>query len=271
MKYYVVSDIHGFYTETINALSDKGFFSDKEKHKLIVCGDMMDRGKEALKMQEFMLDLAARDELIFIRGNHEDLLPLMLDEIEQSYNEGTVGVKQRHIHNGTYDTAAQLAGCEPDISLLLKTPEFLEKVRESPYYTKLIPQSIDYFETANYIFVHGWIPSKKTEYFGTYYEYDPEWRHASADEWARARWDNGMKLAEEWNVTEQGKTIVCGHWHTSFGHSIYRGKGSEYEEDAIFEPYESDGIIAIDACTAHSGLVNCLVIEDDSLPAISYP
>ena len=60
----------------------------------------------------------------------------------------------------------------------------------------------------------------------------------------------------------QRKTIVCGHWHTSYGHSKYEHKGTEFGEDADFSPYYGPGIIAIDACTAFSGKVNCLVIED---------
>ena len=36
MRYYVVSDVHGYYTPLIEALTDKGFFEDKEPRKLIV-------------------------------------------------------------------------------------------------------------------------------------------------------------------------------------------------------------------------------------------
>lgn len=263
MKYYVVSDVHGFYTQTVQALTDKGFFDDKDEHKLIVCGDMMDRGGEALKMQEFMLDLAERDQLIFIKGNHEELMLLMLDEMEVAFKEGRPGIKQRHVHNGTIDTAMQLAGYSTLVKALRNTPDVIEKVKSSVYYSKLIPGSIDYLETKNYIFVHGWIPCKETIGVDTYFEYDPDWRSATSEQWFKARWKNGMKLAEEWGITEPGKTIVCGHYHTSFGHSVYRNRGSEYMDDAVFEPYVSEGIIAIDACTAHSGLVNCIVIEDE--------
>ena len=49
MRYYVVSDIHGFYTELERALRDNGFFDDNEPNKLILCGDALDRGKEAQK------------------------------------------------------------------------------------------------------------------------------------------------------------------------------------------------------------------------------
>jgi hypothetical protein len=38
---------------------------------------------------------------------------------------------------------------------------------------------------------------------------------------------------------------------------------SEFEEDAIWDPYYANGIIAIDGCTAHTGKVNVLVLEDE--------
>ena len=64
------------------------------------------------------------------------------------------------------------------------------------------------------------------------------------------------------HVTEDGKTIVCGHWHASYGHSVMEGKGSEFGPDADFSPFYGQGVIALDACTAVSGFVNCIVIED---------
>ena len=57
MKYYVVADVHGFFSELKLALTEKGFFNDKEPHKLIMCGDLLDRGTEALEVQSFILDL----------------------------------------------------------------------------------------------------------------------------------------------------------------------------------------------------------------------
>ena len=34
MKYYVVADVHGFFDELKFALTEKGFFTDTEQHKL---------------------------------------------------------------------------------------------------------------------------------------------------------------------------------------------------------------------------------------------
>ena len=78
----------------------------------------------------------------------------------------------------------------------------------------------------------------------------------------KARWYNGMAAAAQ-GVTEEGKTILCGHWNTSYGHSCLEGKGSEFGADADFSPYYGSGIIALDACTGHSGIVNCVVLEDE--------
>ena len=67
MKYYVVADPHGYYTYLHTALMEAGFFRETEPYKLVVCGDLLDRGEEARKMVEFMEALMAEDELIYIR------------------------------------------------------------------------------------------------------------------------------------------------------------------------------------------------------------
>lgn len=63
-------------------------------------------------------------------------------------------------------------------------------------------------------------------------------------------------------ATLEDKTIVCGHWHASYGHSRIEERGSEFGPDADFTPYIAPGIIAMDACTAQSGFVNCVVIDE---------
>lgn len=74
MRYYVVADPHGFFTELKTTLEEKEFFTDDQPHKLIICGDLFDRGAEARELQAFILDLMEQGEVILIRGNHEDLL-----------------------------------------------------------------------------------------------------------------------------------------------------------------------------------------------------
>ena len=54
MRYYVVSDVHGYYTQMKSALKKAGFFSDDAPHKLIMLGDIFDRGHETKQIQQFV-------------------------------------------------------------------------------------------------------------------------------------------------------------------------------------------------------------------------
>ena len=257
MKYYVVADVHGFFDAFQTALAEQGFFSDPEPHKLIVCGDLFDRGPQALQVQEFLLDLLARDEVILIRGNHEDLALDLLNR----WPYGSYWQPHHH-SNGTVDTVLQLT--QSTREALYRTPDSVCRAfLYSPYIQTLIPAMLDYYETAHYIFVHGWLPAPAA--FPGPQEgasiLRSDWRAADAKAWQSARWRNGMEAAHS-GATEPGKTIVCGHWHCSFGHAHYEGKGGEFDHDPDFTPYYGPGIIALDACTARSGRVNCIVLDD---------
>jgi len=255
MRYYVTADVHGFYREMREALENAGYFRDREAHKLVILGDLMDRGQEAEKMQDFILDLMARDGAILIRGNHEDLFRELV-----TIDEGLP--VRHHVSNGTYGTALQLTGYDAAMALS-RNLDFAAEARKTPLYRQIIPATIDYYETAHYVFVHGWIPCDRDENGG--YFYRPDWREASPEDWYRARWYHGIDAVR---TCGEPKTILCGHWHCSYGHAVYEGRGTEYGPDADFNPYTAPGIIALDACTAHSGRVNVVVIEDEEMSPI---
>ena len=71
MKYYVTSDIHGFYTPLRDTLTRAGYFEDMEPHKLVIAGDLFDRGGEAAALLDFILGLLKKDEAILVRGNQD--------------------------------------------------------------------------------------------------------------------------------------------------------------------------------------------------------
>ena len=238
MKIYVTADTHGFYSILRNALTEAGFFAETAPHKLVVLGDLLDRGAEALEMQDFILKLMEEDRVILVRGNHEDLFAEMVTE-----DEGLP--YSHHVMNGTFDTALQLTGFDLEMACT-RNLDFAKAARETPYYKTIIPATVDYYETKNYIFTHGWIPCIQ-ERDG--YSYESDWRSAQGPEWESARWYNGMDAAQTAN---EEKTILCGHWHCSYGHAVYEHKGSEFGPDADFTPYYGPGVIALDACTAHS-------------------
>lgn len=249
MRYYVVSDVHGYFSQMKSALETAGFFGDPMPHKLIMLGDIFDRGREAKQMQDFVLDLMEQDSVILIRGNHEDLfVDLVTTDAGMPYSH--------HKSNGTYDTALQLTGYDV-VMAAIRHYDFADAAKETPFFKKIIPAMLNYFETERYVFTHGWIPCIPNR--DRSYSYISAWREADENQWAQARWFNGIDAAQ---TATEDKTVVCGHWHASYGHSRYEKACSEFGNDADFSPYYGPGIIAIDACTAHSGQVNCLVIED---------
>ena len=149
MKHYVTADVHGYFTELKTALAEQGFFEDTEPHKLVICGDLYDRGTEALQLQEFILDLLSKDQVILIRGNHEDLtLDLLHNWSRKSY------LQRHHNLNGTVDTVCQLTGFS-EREVYTKTDEVGKTFLQNPLIQTIIPAMVDYFETEHYIFVHG--------------------------------------------------------------------------------------------------------------------
>lgn len=254
MKFFVTSDIHSFFDIFHKALIDAGFDENNEEHYLIVCGDYFDRGMQSREVMDYLMKLPRK---ILIKGNHEDLAE---DLIKRRYPYN------HDIQNGTVSTVLQFNGVlETDIESF---PPMVDKFAEET--KEFLSSLVNYFETENYVFVHGWIPTvaltlyEKMEKKSTHYKYMYDWRDATDKEWFEARWLNGIKMAKDGIIDREGKTIVCGHWHCSYGHYVDAPQLlSEFGEDAVWEPYKAEGIIAIDRCTAHTRECNVLVIEDN--------
>lgn len=254
-KLFVVSDIHSFYTPLKKALDESGFDPSNENHWLICCGDAFDRGTESVAVLHFLMGLERK---VLIRGNHDVML-------EECCLRGYA--KSHDISNGTVQTIRDFgAGC------CSSQEEFLAVAYEklAGYRAALV----NYFETEKYIFVHGWIPCERiigdtSSPLGMrrVFEYDPAWRNCNDVEWEDAMWLNGIERAQD-GIIEPGKTIVCGHWHCSLGH-FYDAEdiwtATEFGEGAKWDPWYHEGCIAIDRCTALTGEVNVLVIEDEFL------
>jgi hypothetical protein len=268
MRLFVTSDIHSYWTPFKKALDDAGFEPDNKNHLLIVLGDVFDRGGESWEVYNFLNNLT---NVILVRGNHEDLLEELLNR----------GYGEKHDHsNGTTRTVVDLVDYTGKRTSSSKDCCDAVKWMITPFLNKFV----NYFETKNYIFVHGWIPcdgyniNYPWHQHGYKLKYKPDWRNAAEEEFAAARWVNGIKagFVQKDKVLEHNRTICCGHWHCSYGHyqkavkdAIVAGiddvKVSEFGDDACFEPFYADGMIALDACTAHSRKVNVIVLEDDLL------
>jgi len=247
-----VSDVHAYFGALRYALEQNRFF-DNDTNRLMILGDALDRGDGCAELIEFMLKLQREGRLIYIRGNHEDLLEDALADILDGNIRYVSDPFSHHYRNGTYKTLLELSGFSNEEAI--RHPySFAQAVKSSEYYRVLLPRAVDKYELGDYIFVHGWIPTTADG------GYDPYWRQADSYAWRRARWSNGMLMHHIGSVVS-GKTIVAGHINASFGHSHFENKGDEWGENAVFTPYRAPGIIAIDACTAYTGTVNCLVFE----------
>ena len=240
-KFFVTSDIHSGYTPLKKALDEKGFDPNNETHWLVVCGDCFDRLGESKELLKYLMSLKRK---ILVKGNHDLLLEeLCLRGFPYSHDKS----------NGTVKTVQDISGKH-------SLQEFQEACdityNKLSHYRKLL---VNYFETQNYIFVHSWIVVNKVGI--DTYEYREDWRNSSDEEWENAMWVNPYDMAKQ-NLNKTGKTIVFGHFHTSYQWAK-DGKCSEFGEDAIFESYYGKNYIGIDACTAYTNRVNVIVIEDE--------
>jgi len=259
-KFFVSSDIHSAYTPWMKALKEAGFDENNPSHKIVVCGDLFDRLDESIQVYDFVKDMLEKDKLIYVKGNHESLM-------EECLERGYPGR-----HDWSNGTAKSIIDLVPHAENFYDGCAVVREKMKS-----LWGKTVNYFETKNYIFVHGWIPVICKDGLPMYhrrnrkFEFAPSWRYSHHSEWEQARWLNGIDMARK-GFVEPEKTIVCGHWHCSYGHMMddMAKNGpfdciDEFGETAIWEPYYGNGIIAIDRCTAHTGEVNVLVIEDELL------
>lgn len=261
MKYFIFSDAHGFYSLLTQSLKKAGFDECNDDHMLISLGDNFDRGEENFKMFLFLKEMKEKEKIVLLKGNHEDLLMDAIDRQKITYIDVT---------NGTFGTIEEFSrtffGEDKNEMFFDDFPRFYNKLKETGLFD-LISGMGDFYETNHYVFTHGFIPVKGS---GNY-QYKEDWRKSSPEEFKRSRWINGMDMSMNHSLKEEGKKIVVGHFHTSYG-NVRKKYGSslplseyrelEFSDLDLFSVYEDDSVIAIDACTAFSKKMNILVIDD---------
>lgn len=246
-KLFVVSDIHSAYTLLKEALDNAGFESGNSEHMLVVCGDCFDRMDESQQTLDYLMSVPNK---VLVKGNHEDMLE---EFVQRRYP------LKYDWSNGTSKTLMDLAPESKDWDAVCSVA--IEKVHP------LLDQMINYFETENYIFVHSFIPLINKDGWPMHYtcnrkfEFNPDWRYAHSSEWEEARWGNPFLLAEQGFLPD--KILVFGHWATEHKWADVEGR-KDFDDNAHFDIYYGDGYIGIDGCTAYSGKVNVLVIENEN-------
>lgn len=237
-KIFVVSDIHGHYTLLKEALERAGFDKENDKHLLVCCGDYFDRGKENVEVLKFFERLKHK---VLLRGNHEDLLVKVLQ---------TGKVLPHNYINGTMSTLEDFFG-KYFIDPIDDTIDFSGKTRTVDRICEFIDETVNYFETEKYVFVHGWLPENS--------ETAEQRANATDEDWDNARW---VKWTEKYdgNRPLADKTLICGHMPTFYAHRFDQNRSKD--DAGIFC---GNGLIAIDAGTFDTKQLNVLVLEDDLL------
>ena len=256
-KYFIISDIHGFYYEFLDALHKKGFDPKMKNHILVICGDLFDRGPENVKVYYYLKKLP-KSRCILIRGNHEQLL---LDIVDRGY------FIDDDIHNGTANSLIQLAGYYNmdiyDVIINELTDVVINSFKRCEVYRWLKSKRwINYLELKHHIITHSFVPLKGS--FEDVYkgntdklEYNADWRHTSQLEWDDATWGCPYKFIDA-GLWHEDKKLVCGHWSACDFHTHYNGD-APYVNHNI---YEDDHVVALDGCTALSYQVNVYTIEE---------
>jgi len=241
-KYFVVADVHGFYKELMNCLDGAGYDKNNESHIFVSCGDMFDRGPDAREVLRFVNSIPS-DRKILIKGNHETLMRDMIfrDEYPRTHD----------IRNGTWNSAIDITRAD--------YVEVMRAMRKNDEWWEYYNSCVNYKEIGNYIFVHGWVPITPT-WDG--HRVREDWRDCDDKDWESAGWLNGIAMWQD-GARIEGKTIVCGHWNTSYGWKYIRHMcKDQYEGDAIHDAFIDEGIIALDACTVVSHKINCYTFEE---------
>ena len=226
-KIFAVSDIHGHAALLKMELLKHGFVPNSSSHLLVVCGDCFDRGNESKELFEFLSTLSNK---VIVRGNHEEML---MDAIKREC------INISDIYNGTEITIEDLFGADSidRMGRIHITDDRRKQVLD------YLLQTVDYFETQNYVFVHGWIPPE-------------DWRNASPEAWSDARWMGWTEMYDQYNVKD--KILICGHRAAKHAHTMDRSRTADDNS-----PYFGGHFIAIDSNTVRSKTINVLVIEDE--------
>ncbi len=178
-KYFVFSDVHGFYDEFIRDLLAAGFDMKNNNHILISCGDNFDRGFKSVEMFTFLNNFPAHRKFL-IKGNHEYLLE---DLAKRKV------ITSADVHNGTADTYTQFQAA-------LKDENITEVV-------KFMKNMYDFVDIKGHIFTHGFLPAG-------------DYKNATREEWEMASWIDSSQLLD--NLPKIDRMIVVGHKATTLFH-----------------------------------------------------
>lgn len=223
---YVMSDIHGVYDKYLHLL-EKIAFSDDDS--LFVLGDVVDRGPEPIRVLQ---DMASRDNVYLVKGNHEAMASYVLHklnvEITEDNADSHIDAELMHMIiewqcNGGYITMKQFRALSADEKI-----DLLDYIDDAPLY------DIVDVGANTFILAHSGLGNLGKDKRLSQYSYD---------ELACMRPDFGRQYYKDSSIF-----IVSGHTPTL----AVSGKP---------EVFRSHNNILIDCGAAYGGRLACLCLD----------
>lgn len=257
-KIFVVSDIHGYYLELINALDKAGFDENNDNHLLISLGDMFDRGDESLSVYKYLKELNDKGKAICLKGNHEPMFVEYLKGFTNPFNftyNGTNTTLDDFLHR---TRAFEMFCLENKYEATLDNfHKFIEEARkeindEFPELLNWLENLPYYFETENFIFTHASIDTEAKNWR------KPKCLYHNKKDWEALTWDNGNFLIKDIKNTD--KTVIVGHFDTGHLRKKWQVDSKDKNDHSIlYQPRK----IFIDGCVALTKKINVLVLQDN--------
>ena len=256
-KLFVISDLHGHYKITIDALRDAGYDENDKNNLLLVLGDIFDRGLENKEIYIWLKRLTDEGKAIVLRGNHDQFLidflenPCKVDNLFNFNNNGLKTTIYSLLNNK--GTLEDYYNSKPFVNSSKAKVFKAWNMCVSDLINKMYPDLLDwiksfnyYYETESYIFTHASIDG----FCGDFRRPDIDWETLLCDD--------GSFFGRKIKNTK--KTVVVGHFNTRDIRFMY-GVGKKNYFSVL---KRKDGkVIMVDACTIVSKKVNVLVIKEN--------
>ena len=232
MRYFAFGDTHGSFVLLMNSLKKAGFNLENPNDKLISLGDNFDRGSESKEMYLWLEEMKSKNKILFIRGNHENILLNYL----VGKTDGYFDVK----HNGLGETIKSLLEIEHNYLVLYeysriikeRYPEILNFLGEMPYGYKI----------GNVIFTHAG------------FAYDLNTKQWVVDDWANTPTFIGSCKSTRFK-------FVFGHWHARSLSVQFLKKPNEESRTFYYKNF-----MGLDSCTNQTMRVNIAILDSDAAP-----
>jgi serine/threonine protein phosphatase 1 len=197
-----IGDIHGCHRSFDSLLS---LVQPKRDDLLVTLGDYVDRGPRSSQVLDMLIDLERSHQLIPLRGNHETMM--------MAARNGMVDARRWMLSGGS-ETLDSYKGRNGKIAQLEDIPK--------KHWDFLCQRLRPYFETSDYIFVHGTLDPQLSM----------EKQTTTLLEWTGFSSLNSKHLS--------GKVVICGH---------------ETQDDGI--PRYNDFGVCIDTGAWNDGWLTC--------------